>query len=153
MTIFIIKKGRLNRTVLFTLFLNFYHENSFGVHLEPQGLDIPIAEILHFLHGSGHSCGFVDLVGKVQRVLTDQRGQMLFKLCKEDGTFQLLRACGAEIIYGTIIYVVLCEGVLDCRSAFLVFVHNEKLSFRQALDEPQKSESLDTMIKDVIPSR
>ena len=78
---------------------------------------------------------------------------MLFKLRKEDGTLQLLRACGAEIIYGTIIDAVLCEGILDSRSAFLVFVHNEKLSFRQALDEPQKSESHDTMIKDDIPSR
>ena len=120
------------------LFLNFYHENSLGVHLEPQGLDIPIAEILHFFHGSGHSCGFVYLVGKFQRGFSDECRQMLFKLRKEDSTFQLLRACGAEIIYGTIIYVVLCEGVLDCRSALLVFVHNEKLCFRQALDESPK---------------
>ena len=45
---------------------------------------------------------------------------MLFKLRKEDGTFQLLRACGAKIIYGTIIDAVLCEGILDCRSAFLI---------------------------------
>ena len=56
----------------FTLFLNFYHENSLGVHLESQGLDIPIAEVLHFLHGSGHSCGFVYLVGKVQRGFSDE---------------------------------------------------------------------------------
>ena len=63
---------------------------------------------------------------------------MLFKLRKEDCTFQFLRACGAEIINGTIKDAVLCEGGFDRRSALLVFVHNEKLSFRQTLDESPK---------------
>ena len=70
---------------------------------------------------------------------TRQAGrEMLFKLCKEYGTFQLLRACGAEIINGTIIDAMLCKGVFDRRSTLLVFVHNEKLCFRQALDKSSK---------------
>ena len=53
--------------------------------------------------------------------------QMLFKLCKKDSSLHVLRSCGAEIIYCTVVDAVLCEGVLDRRSALLVFVHNEKL--------------------------
>ena len=63
---------------------------------------------------------------------------MLFKLRKKDSSLHVLRSCGAEIIYGTIVDAVLREGVLDRRSALLVFVHNEKLRFRQALDESPK---------------
>lgn len=63
---------------------------------------------------------------------------MLFKLRKQDGSLHIFRPCGAEIIYCTVVNAVLCEGVLDRRPAFLVFVHYEKLRFRQALDESPK---------------
>jgi len=76
--------------------MNFNHKFPLG-YFQLQRPDIPIAEILHFLHGSGHSCGFVYLVGKIQRVLTDQVGQMLFKLRKENGSLHIFRSCDAEI--------------------------------------------------------
>jgi hypothetical protein len=50
-----ITKGRLTRTVLFPLFLYLNLKLSLGVQLEPQCLDVPIAEILHFLFRSRHS--------------------------------------------------------------------------------------------------
>ena len=63
---------------------------------------------------------------------------MLFKLCKEDSSLHVLGGSGAEIVNGTIIDAVLCEGGFDRRSALLVFVHNKKVSFRQTLDESRK---------------
>ena len=63
---------------------------------------------------------------------------MLFKLCKEDGSLHVLGGSGAEIVNGTIIDAVLCEGAFDRRSALLVFVHYKEVSFRQALDESPK---------------
>ena len=52
--------------------LDLYHEFSFGVHLQTQCLDISIAKVLHFFHGSGHFCGFIYLVSKLQRVLSNE---------------------------------------------------------------------------------
>lgn len=59
-------------TVLFTLFLYLNNKLTLGVQFEPQCLDVPITEVLHFLLGSGHFCGFIYLVSKLQRVLSNE---------------------------------------------------------------------------------
>jgi len=130
------KKDGANRP--FSLFLYLDHKLSLGVQLEPQGLNIPIAEVLHFLLGSGNSCGFIDSLREFQRAFPIEGGEMLFKLGKEDSSLHVLGGSGAEIVNGTIIDTVLCECGFDRRSALLVFVHNKEVSFRQALDESPK---------------
>ena len=99
--------------VLFTLFLYLNNKFTLGVQFEPQCLDVPITEVLHFLLGSGNSCGFIDFLREFQRVFPIEGGQMLFKLCKQDGSLHVLGGSGAEIVNGTIIDTVLCEGVFD----------------------------------------
>ena len=45
---------------------------------------------------------------------TRQAGrEMLFKLCKQDGSLHILGGSGAEIVNGTIVDTVLCEGIFD----------------------------------------
>ena len=51
---------------------------------------------------------------QVQRVLTDKRGQMLFKLRKQNGSLHVLRSCGAEIIYCTIDVYKRQESTFRC---------------------------------------
>ena len=63
---------------------------------------------------------------------------MLFKLRKEDSSFHVLGGSRAEIVNGTIVDTVLCEGGFDRRSALLVFVHYKEVSFRQAFDKSPK---------------
>ena len=99
--------------VLFTLFLYLNNKFTLGVQFEPQCLDVPITEVLHFLLGSGNSCGFIDFLREFQRVFSIEGGQMLFKLCKQDGSLHILGGSGAEIVNGTIVDTVLCEGIFD----------------------------------------
>ena len=99
--------------VLFTLFLYLNNKFTLGVQFEPQCLDVPITEVLHFLLGSGNSCGFIDFLREFQRVFPIEGGQMLFKLCKQDGSLHILGGSGAEIVNGTIVDTVLCEGIFD----------------------------------------
>lgn len=99
--------------VLFTLFLYLNNKLSLGVQLEPQCLDVPITEVLHFLLGSGDSCGFINLLCEFQRAFPIEGGEMLFKLRKEDSSLHVLGGSGAEIVNGTIIDTMLCEGVFD----------------------------------------
>lgn len=100
-------------TVLFTLFLYLNNKFTLGVQFEPQCLDVPITEVLHFLLGSGNSCGFIDFLREFQKVFPIEGGQMLFKLCKQDGSLHILGGSGAEIVNGTIVDTVLCEGIFD----------------------------------------
>ena len=99
--------------VLFTLFLYLNNKFTLGVQFEPQCLDVQITEVLHFLLGSGNSCGFIDFLREFQRVFPIEGGQMLFKLCKQDGSLHILGGSGAEIVNGTIVDTVLCEGIFD----------------------------------------
>lgn len=100
-------------TVLFTLFLYLNNKLSLGIQLEPQGLDVPITEVLHFLLGSGDSCGFINLLREFQRAFPIDGGEIFFKLRKEDSSLHILGGSGAEIVNGTIIDTMLCEGVFD----------------------------------------
>ena len=100
-------------TVLFTLFLYLNNKFTLGVQFEPQCLDVPITEVLHFLLGSGNSCGFIDFLREFQRAFPIEGGEMLFKLRKEDSSLHVLGGSGAEIVNGTIIDTMLCEGVFD----------------------------------------
>ena len=63
-------------TVLFTLFLYLNNKFTLGVQFEPQCLDVPITEVLHFLLGSGNSCGFIDFLREFQRVFPIQCQQL-----------------------------------------------------------------------------
>ncbi len=127
------KDGHADRP--FPLFLNLNHKLPLRAYFQLQSLDIPIAEILHFSHSSRYPCSLIDFMSKLQRIFPIERRQMLFKLCKEDCFFQLVRSCRAEIINGTIVDAMLCKGRLDRRSALFVFVHNKEVGIRQTLDQ------------------
>ena len=77
-------------TVLFTLFLYLNNKFTLGVQLEPQGLDVPITEVLHFFLGSSDSCIFINLLREFQRAFPINGGEVLFKLCKQDGSLHMI---------------------------------------------------------------
>ncbi len=118
-------------------FLYLNHKPILG-DFELQSPDITVAEKLHFLFRSRYACFLIDLLRKFHWVLPDKTWQMLFKLGKEDGFLHFIRACGTEIIYGTVIDAVLCESRLDGSAAVFVFIHDKKVGFGQTFNQPPK---------------